>query len=180
MLRRRIAIAAASLILIGAACGGDDGDSNDDSAASAPAESTQDDGTQSEAAVESLLQVTSVDFTTGIATITNTGDQPYDLKGHWICQRPTYAELPDEVLDPGATYEASLGGFDAGGGELAVYTSNSFGSSEDIVSYVGWGSGGGRQGVAEEAGIWSGGTVQPTGDTITLTGDPGSAGDWSG
>jgi hypothetical protein len=179
MIRRRVAIAVASFALIGAACGGDDGGSSEGSTATV-AESAADDGEESEAAVESPLQVTSVDYTTGVATLTNTGDQPYDLKGHWICQRPTYAELPDEVLDPGATYEASLGGFDAGGGEVAVYTSNSFSSSEDIVSYVGWGSGGGRQGVAEEAGIWSGGTVQPTGDAITLSGEPGSAGGWSG
>jgi hypothetical protein len=179
MLRRRVAITAALFVLVGAACGGDDGDSSEGSAATA-AESSTDDGTQSAAAEESLLQVTSVDYATGVATLTNTGDQPYDLADHWICQRPTYAELPDEMLEPGATYEASLGGFDAGGGEIAVYTSNSFGNSEDIVSYVGWGSGGGRQGVAEEAGIWSGGPVQPTGDTITLSGDPGSADGWSG
>ena len=181
MIRRRVAIAATLFVLIGAACGGDDGDGADSSDVStaASAESAPDDGAQSEAAVVNPLQVTSVDFTTGIATLTNTGDEPYDLQGQWICQRPTYAELPDEVLDPGATYEASLGGFDAGGGEVAVYTSNSFSNSEDIVSYVGWGSGGGRQGVAEEAGIWSGGPVQPTGDTITLSGDPGSATGWS-
>ena len=115
-----------------------------------------------------------------VVPITNTGDQPYDLSGHWICQRPTYAELPSEVLEPGATYDASLGGFSADGGEVAVYTSNSFGSSDDIVSYVGWGSGGGRQGVAEGAGIWSGGTVRPAGDAITLSGEPGNAGGWSG
>lgn len=178
MIRRRLAIAVASFALIGAACGGDDGGSSEGS--TAVPESAADDVEESEAALESPLQVTSVDFTSGVATITNTGHQSYDLKGHWICQRPTYAELPDEVLEPGATYEASLGGFDAGGGEVAVYTSDSFGSSEDIVSYVGWGSGGGRQGVAEDAGIWSGGTVQPSGETITLSGDPGSATGWSG
>jgi len=43
----------------------------------------------------------------------------------------------------------------------------------------GWGGGGGRQSVAEGAGLWSGDPVAPSGDAISLTGEPGSAGGWS-
>ena len=125
------------------------------------------------------LQVTSVDFTTGVAVITNLGDRDIDLTGHWICNRPSYAELPARELAAGESVEASLGGFSADGGEVAVYTSDAFGDPTAIATYVGWGGGGGRESVAEEAGIWSGGPVQPAGDTIELTGEPGSAAGWS-
>ena len=153
-----------SLALIGAACG-----SNDDSSSSTVA-------TESSAGD---LQVTSVDFTTGVAVLTNVGTGNFDLNGHWICNRPSYAELPEEVLQPGEFVEVSLDGFSPDGGEVAIYSSNSFGDNEAILAYVGWGAGGGRQSVAVEAGVWSGEPVGPVGDEIVLTGDSGSADGWS-
>ncbi len=126
------------------------------------------------------LQVTAVDLVAGVATLTNAGTEQYDLAGHWLCNRPSYAELPDQVLEPGETLEVGIGGFSADGSEVAIYTSSTFSATDDIVTYVAWGAGGGRQSVAEDAGIWSGDPVQPTGDAITLTGAPGSAAGWSG
>lgn len=200
---RRAAIASvAVLALFAAACGSDDDASPADTAppptqlddtdgapatdppatdpaatdppASEPADAPTDNGRGAP------LQVTAVSFETGVATLTNTGDEPYDLSGHWICNRPSYAELGSTVIEPGGTFEASLGGFNPGGGEVAIYSSDAFGSSDDIVAYVGWGSGGGRQSVAEDAGIWVGDPVQPTGTEITLTGQTGSAAGWTG
>lgn len=174
--------AAVALVALVAACGSDDGDSTSEpTTGSEPAaDVVADSATDSVAASSSGLQVTSVDFETGVAVLTNNGDAHYDLAGHWICNRPSYAELPDEVLDPGATIEVSAGGFDAAGGEVAVYISDTFSSSDDIVAYVGWGAGGGRDTVAVEAGIWTGQPVQPEGSAITLDGDPGSAEGWTG
>lgn len=173
--------AAVALVALVAACGSDDGDSTSEpTTGSEPAADVVADSATDSVASSSGLQVTSVDFETGVAVLTNNGDAHYDLAGHWICNRPSYAELPDEVLDPGATIEVSAGGFDAAGGEVAVYISDTFSSSDDIVAYVGWGAGGGRDTVAVEAGIWTGQPVQPEGSAITLDGDPGSAEGWTG
>lgn len=179
-----LAVASVSVALVLAACGSDDGgDSADESVA--PDTAAQEDVVENDTAAPAdaavgALQVTSVDFETGAAVLTNTGPDDYDLSGHWICNRPSYAELSSEILPPGGTIDVGLSGFSADGGELAVYTSNSFSSADDIVSYVRWGASGGRQSTAEEAGIWTGGTVAPTGTTITLSGDPGSPDGWSG
>ncbi len=188
---RQLLVPIAALALFGAACANDD-DSDDvaevlegnvqdrDVTAEENPEPEPDPEAPAEPGVlRPGLQVTSVDFTTGVTVITNLGERDIDLTGHWICNRPSYAELPAQVLAPGQSVEASLGGFSADGGEVAIYTSDAFGDSEAISTYVSWGSEGGRQPVAEEAGIWSGDPVRPSGDTIELTGEPGSAAGWS-
>lgn len=181
---RTLLIPLAALALLGAACSDDDDDGGAEVVQDADQISTEPSVEPEEeaAAADPLrpgLEVTSVDFTTGVAVITNNGERDIDLTGHWICNRPSYAELPATTLAPGDTVEASLGGFSADGGEVAIYDSDAFGDSAAIQTYVAWGGGGGRQGVAEEAGIWVGAPVQPAGDSITLTGDPGSATGWS-
>jgi hypothetical protein len=194
--RRSLLIVVAVLALISSACGSDDTIAQPDGEASAGLPTDPDSGTrpteeaQSEpgdtgpgdASVSDLpgapLRVISVDFSAGVVTLTNTGTADYDLTGHWLCNRPSYSELPGQVLEPGATLDVSVNGLSAGGGEVAIYVSNNFGSSDDIVTYVGWGSGGGRQSVAEAAQVWSGDPVQPASDIITLSGDPGAAAGW--
>lgn len=145
-----------------------------------PAPQTTGSSDASAAAATGLLRVTEVDFATGIATITNVGAEPYELVGHWICNRPEYEELPTDTLDPGESVETGFGGFSPDGGELAVYSSRDFDSSDAILAYVTWGAAGGRLSVAEAAGLWSGDPVVPTGDVITLTGDAVTADGWSG
>lgn len=194
--RRSLLIVVAALALISSACGSDDTSTQPDGEASAglptdpDSESRPTEEPQSEpgdtgprdASVSDLpdapLQVISVDFSTGVVTLTNTGTADYDLTGHWLCNRPSYSELPGQVLEPGAAVDVSVSGLSADGGEVAIYVSNNFGSSDDIVTYVGWGSGGGRQSVAEAAQVWSGDPVQPASDIITLSGDPGAAAGW--
>ncbi len=188
---RTLLISLTALALVAGACGssGDSGPGeipeDRDELGSESNESTPPPATDPPAAdtapdvLRPGLQVTAVDFTTGVAVITNVGERDIDLTGHWVCNRPNYAELPARVLQPTESVEVSLGGFPAAGGEVAVYTSDAFGDPTAISTYVGWGSGGGRQPVAEDAGIWTGAPVQPTGDTITLSGDPGSADGWS-
>ena len=198
--RRSLLIVIAALALIAAACGSDSADDEsvvaeeapvvedpvapetDDAPAEEP-EAEPGDPAPEDIPVSDLpgvpLQVTSIDFATGVATLSNVGTEQYDITGHWLCNRPNYAPLPDQILGPGETLDVGIAGFSGVGGEVAIYTSNNFGSIDDIVTYVGWGAGGGRQRVAEGANIWSGDTVQPAGDVITLTGDPGSAAGWS-
>jgi len=185
---RNALISVAALAFVGGACAsGSDSEppltpTDLDELGTPPRESVPDAGnpeTPLDGSLRPGLQVTSVDFDIGVAVLTNTGERDIDLTGYWICNRPNYAELPSALLVPGDSVEVSLGGFPASGGEVAVYTSNSFSDPNEIVSYVGWGTGGGRQAIAEDAGIWAGEPVPPTSASIELTGAPGSAAGWS-
>lgn len=176
------------LVLVAAACGDDD-DTSDSvvgtaaaEGTAAPAETTGTESTDGEdepAVATGGLQISSVQFGAGTAQLVNTGDSLVDLTGLWVCNRPNYAELPALLLAPGEGIEISVVGLTEAGGEVAIYTSNSFGNSDDIVSYVHWGSGGGRASVAEVAGIWTGPPVEGASDGIDLIGEPGSAAGWS-
>lgn len=115
--------------------------------------------------------------------ITNIGGAPGDLGGHWLCQRPSYYEIPPIELAPLEAVAISAGGelfspppgakvlddvatigtLNPESGEIGLYSSNSFGDSDAIVSYVEWGqSGHGRSSVAVSAGIWSEGSFVAT------------------
>lgn len=170
---RHIAPATVALIFL-AACGSDDGSSDTTTVDATTAAAG--DGTVAEAA--GGLQVTSVDFGAATAVLSNAGEEPIDLSGHWVCNRPSYAELPAVVLAPGEETEIGIAGVNADGGEVAIYSSDAFSSSTDIVVYVHWGTGGGRASVAEDAGIWSGAPVGSVSTVIELTGDPASAAGW--
>ena len=132
----------------------------------------------------SPLVVVAIDFAAGFILIRNDGDEDYDLGGHWICNRPTYSQLPDEVLAPGdvVEIEASAVGLSAGSGELALYTSGDFSSADDIVRYVQWGSDShGRTATAVAGSVWQNGDfVDNQGGNLASVGsDPVSAADWS-
>jgi hypothetical protein len=132
----------------------------------------------------SPLVVVAIDFTAGFILIRNDGDEDYDLAGHWICNRPTYSQLPDEVLAPGdaVEIEASAVGLNADGGELALYTSGDFSSAEDIIRYVQRGTDThGRTATAIAGGVWqTGDFVDNQGANLDSVGsDPVSAADWS-
>ena len=134
--------------------------------------------------VASPLVVVAIDFAAGFILFRNDGDEDYDLGGHWICNRPTYSQLPDEVLAPGDVIEieASAVGLRAAGGELALYTSGDFSNPDDIVRYVQWGTDShGRTATAVAGGVWqSGDFVDNQGGNLASVGsDPVSAADWS-
>jgi hypothetical protein len=125
-----------------------------------------------------------IDFAAGFILIRNDGDEDYDLAGHWICNRPTYSQLPDEVLAPGDVVEidASAVELSAGGGELALYTSRDFSNADDILRYVQWGTDShGRTATAVAGGVWQNGDfVDNQGGNLASVGsDPVSAADWS-
>ena len=130
------------------------------------------------------LVIASIDFEGDVIVVRNNGDEPYDLTGHFLCNRPNYMAVPAGTLAPGDTMEISATSLfvTATSGELGLYTSNSFGSADAIVRYVQWGSDPhGRTSVAVSAGVWAAGNwvdsgaagIQSSGD------DPISAADWS-
>ncbi len=140
-----------------------------------------------------IFEITSVTFGAPMVVITNVGTEAGNLGGHWICQRPSYQELPAIDVGPGESVAISLGGsvflpppgtltiegqFNIGGisassGEIGLYSTNSFGSADAIVSYVEWGdTGHGRSGTAVEAGVWDdGGFVATTDATAGIQQD---------
>lgn len=117
--------------------------------------------------------------------ITNTGASDYDLTGHQLCNRPTYIELPAQMLAPGATIEIPTSdlGLSPDSGEVGLYTARDFGNPEAIIRYVQWGEGDhGRSGTAVEAGVWTdAGEFVPGGSMLytTSVADPISPSDWS-
>lgn len=182
--RRQLLSIFVVVALVAAACGGDDDETSSEPTATAASTATTapepTDVPVEEPAGDGGIEVTLVDIDAGVVTLTNTGDTEIDLTGYWLCNRPTYVELPATALQPGETIEISINGLNEGGGEIGLYSSSNFGSSDDIVSYVTWGGGGGRLSVAESAGIWSGDPVAPAGAVLTLEGDSGSADGWAG
>lgn len=88
------------------------------------------------------LVIASIDFEGNAIVLGNGGDEPYDLTGHYPCNRPSYAPVPAETLPPGGIIEirATSLGVSPDDGELGLYTSNSFGSADAIVRKVQWGS----------------------------------------
>jgi len=140
-----------------------------------------------------IFEITSVTFGAPMVVITNVGTETGNLGGHWICQRPGYQEVPAIDVGPGESVAISLGGnvflpppgtltiegqlniggINASSGEIGLYSSNSFGSADAIVSYVEWGdTGHGRSGTAVEAGLWDdGGFVATTDATAGIQQD---------
>ena len=138
----------------------------------------------------------------GHVAVTNTGKSAGSLSGFWFCQRPSYFEIGEVSVAGGETVYFTAGsgaGLDgqiveagsgfgrlqASSGEMGLYKSGSFSSSDAIVSYVEWGSGShGRSSVAVEAGIWDSDDFVATDDSSTSlfagTADPPtSSADWT-
>lgn len=180
--RSRIIVAlTVTLALIAAACGSDSESSSSVTEPNATSDSTtttSSSGSSAPAASSSGVEVIAVDFVAGIATVANNGTETVDLAGHQLCNRPTYVALPNQTLGPGETIDVSIGGLTQDGGEVGLYTSGDFGSSDALVDYVTWGSGGGRLSVAEEAGQWSGSPATAEGDSLMLIGPSGTADGW--
>ena len=209
---KRIALLVA-LVLVVAACGDDDAiDTTTTQAATASTaaevtdtteamtedemtedEMTEDEMTESMSPEGTIFEITSVSFGAPMVVITNVGTETGSLGGHWVCQRPSYQELPAIDIGPGESVAISLGGdvflpppgtltieaqlnlgsITASSGEIGLYSSNSFGSADAIVSYVEWGnSGHGRSSTAVEAGAWDeGGFVATTDESAGIQQD---------
>lgn len=181
----KLAILAAGLLLVAAACG----DDADTTAATAPPTTAAEPTTTLDSGRDDVgegtiadVVITDVVFDQHV-TLTNTGSGTVDISGLWLCNRPNYIQPDAASLGPGESVQVEarfLGGLSAGGGEVALYTDPNFGDSSAIIDYVAWGSGGGRLGVAESAGIWpAGGAVAVSGDSISAPNGGAGPDDWS-
>lgn len=188
----RILLALLALALLAAACGddGDDGSEGapDDTAADDATSTTSADPSTTAAVPETGEAISGVAIeevvfgTDGHVTLVNDGAEEAVLDGLWMCNQPAYTELSG-TLAPGDTVEvaaAELGGLPIEGGAAALYTSNDFTSSDDILDFVQWGAGGGREDVAVAADLWvAGESVEPDPafgaiERIELSGGPGA------
>lgn len=123
--------------------------------------------------------------------IGNQGGAPGSTAGLWICQFPSYYELPDVELQPGEKLvvplgddtvpplvgvveildvQSPLGAVSTADGELGLYSTNAFNSPDAILDYVEWGaSGHPRSEVAVAAGIWvAGGFVDVPEEVLAI------------
>lgn len=187
MSRSGLAVTATVLALLAAGCGGADEPVDAGGAATdpAPAETTGAPDTPApaetattpgdDAAPSVRLAIVGVDPGNGTVTLRNLGDEDVSLSGLWVCNRPSYTELPAETIAAGGELEVDVRaiGIAPTGGEVALYRGNSFSSADAILDYVTWGGGdAGRRSVAVEAGIWpDGGSVANDGAAFAATVD---------
>lgn len=113
--------------------------------------------------------------------LVNTGDGPVDITQGWICVIGFYDRIQDLTvvagdddltLDPGGAVAVEWDQITAESGAVSFYRRQGFGDAENIVDYVRWGadSGGGREPVAADAGIWSQGNfVEATSTDATIS-----------
>lgn len=179
-MKRWMVLVAVGMLVLSACSDSDDAESG----------STAPDGSQEPAISDAPtaggsvadLAITEVVFGDHV-TVTNLGADAVSLVGLWLCNRPSYTELPTAVLAAGESIDlaaAGLGNLSVDGGEVGLYSSNSFGDSASLVDYVTWGSAGGRIGVAVDAGQWpADATVDATGASISAPDGGGAPSDWS-
>ncbi len=151
----------------------DSGDDETEGTADSGDSDDTDGGQQAVAPTILGLEILSIDFDTGEVAIANNGDSEITLDGYWMCIFPQYGEIEGVgAVAPGETVSVVAPvSLSAAGGELGLYTSDSFSSSEAIQAYVEWGSDGHeRASVAIEAGIWDGKALTVDGSTLTVGG----------
>ena len=107
----------------------------------------------------------------GEIEIFNGTDAAIDVTDYYLCNFPAYTRVGNLTLDCGTLviqpgdYAVVSGwsGFDAQDGELGLYRTPNYGSSDAIVSYLEFGTPGHfRAGVAIAAGIWEADLVAPS------------------
>lgn len=137
-------------MLLAAACGGGDGE-----------------GTLAD------LQLVGVDFELNSIILTNEGSEVVRTQGLWVYQDGEVSEFGIFFIEPRTEILfniSDIGGVDPSGGEVALFSSDSFSDPEALLEYVAWGgSGHNRLDVAIEAGRWNQeGTVETSSDTVVI------------
>lgn len=120
------------------------------------------------------LQVVGVDFELNSIILTNNGPDDVRTQGLWIYQNGESSRFNIFTIEPRATILFSvrdLGEVTQSGGEIALYTEESFSDPGAMIDYVAWGtSGHSRVDVATEAELWGlDESVETEEDTVILT-----------
>jgi hypothetical protein len=119
------------------------------------------------------VQLVGVDFELNSIMLTNGGAEDLLTNGLWIYQDGEAFELSFFTIKPRTTIFFSvrdLDGIDPSGGEIALFSSDSFEDEEAVLDYVAWGTSGHHlvdTGVV--SGVWSEiGPVEVPGGTVAL------------
>jgi hypothetical protein len=156
----------------GAADESSDGDNDGSAADDEGGEPGAGDGDDAAVAPDAGITILGVSFASGTVTIRNDSAAAVDFTGYFTCNRPQYAEMPAETLQPGATLDLDVTDLDvrASAGEFALYSSRSFDDPADMVAYVQWGKpDNGRSATAVEAGLIDDGEfIDNGGDDLVL------------
>ena len=108
------------------------------------------------------VRINEVNPSSGWIELHNTGEEAVDVSTYQFCNRPAYAAIGDleivsgeTTIEPGGFLVVSWDAIAGDTAELGLYTSASFSDATAMVDYLAWGgTGGGREGVAVEAGLW--------------------------
>jgi hypothetical protein len=116
----------------------------------------------------------------------NAGDADVDVSTYWLCNFPSYNEISsltvlegEPVIPAGGYLVVAFPALGDGDGEVGLYSSNQFTSSDDMVDYLEYGSGGHeRESVAMGAGLWemdAFAAAPETGQSLAFTGTGATA-----
>lgn len=106
------------------------------------------------------LQLVAVDFQLNSIVITNNGNDTVRTQGLWAYQNGEAFEFNIFSIEPRANIVFSvrrLGQVENSGGEIALFSSDTFSDPDAMIDYVAWGtSEHSRSQIAAEALLWSG------------------------
>lgn len=119
------------------------------------------------------LQLVGVDFELDSIILTNAGTEVVTTEGLWVYQDGEVSEFNVFFIDPRTEIlfnTRDIGGVDPEGGEIALFSSDSFSNPDSLIEYVAWGdSGHSRADLAVDAGKWNEeGTVDTPNDTLVI------------
>lgn len=142
-------IPAILISILVSACGGEDGSGLED------------------------LQIVGIDYELDSILLTNNGADTVRTEGLWVYQDGQSDEFNIFFIEPRATIRFSVrdvGGTSPSGGEIALFSSDSFSDPDAILDYVAWGTvGHDKTELASEAALWgTGESVETENDTILL------------
>lgn len=104
------------------------------------------------------LQLVGIDFELDSMVITNAAAADVSTEGLWVYANGDGSEFNIFTIEPRATILFSLrevAGAEQSGGEVALFSNDSFSDPEAMVDYVAWGSSGHEKAsLASEAGLW--------------------------
>lgn len=119
------------------------------------------------------LQLVGVDFELNSIILTNAGSSEVRTAGLWAHQNGESSQFDIFIIAPRTEILFNLrelGGLDPNGGEVALFTSDSFSNPDDVLEYVAWGlTGHSRMRVAIDAGRWNDqGPVETDPNTLVI------------
>jgi hypothetical protein len=119
------------------------------------------------------LQIVGIDYGLDSILLTNNGTEEVRTEGLWVYQNGQSDQFNIFTIEPRATIRFSVqdvGGTDPRGGEIALFSGDSFSDPEAMLDYVAWGAvGHDKTEVASDAALWgTGESIETADDTVLL------------